>query len=546
MQYKNKRTVLIYMLVFLLVSLTGMLYSSHDFFDNFSRIFYGGIIVVWAMTVSRRIIEPQIKALLIENAVLLLLLILFQALRFQFVQGNQTVHRFMWYCYYIPICFLPVISLKLSLRCGRSENIMISPKWDLIIIPSIILSILILSNDKHGLAFSFTDPEHLGYDSYSHGPIYYIAICWISLLIIATVVIIIVRFASKPVRKDSWAYYVVLGVSAYFLLTDYFDLSPEINGIRFLSPMETFSIFIVCGWEACIQTCLLPSNSGYRYFFENSGLLAKITDTEGKVRISSKGSDFESISDTENYHILEKEVWGGKLSYAEDISEITKANRELEEISARLLEENSIQEAEISLKEDRVQVSVMNRLYDDIADFSTEKIKEIEDLLNTSDDEPGFKRNLEKACVLASYIKRRGNLYILGEEKKEYDFEDLFLSFKESLDYFALSGCRTLLTKERSLPLGKDIGLKAYDCLESLLERLFGKTGNILINLDSSEKGLAVRFMFDCACQEELPEFVSSLGKRYQVKTVLNPENAGTVTACFDFGAGTGQREVTV
>ena len=63
------------MLVFLLVSLTGMLYSSYPFFNNFSRIFYGGIIVVWAMTVLRRIIEPQIKALLIENAILLLLLI---------------------------------------------------------------------------------------------------------------------------------------------------------------------------------------------------------------------------------------------------------------------------------------------------------------------------------------------------------------------------------------------------------------------------------------------------------------------------------------
>ena len=60
MRYKNKRTVLIYMLVFLLVSLAGMLYSERQFFNNFSRIFYGGIIVVWAMTVLRRIIVKRI------------------------------------------------------------------------------------------------------------------------------------------------------------------------------------------------------------------------------------------------------------------------------------------------------------------------------------------------------------------------------------------------------------------------------------------------------------------------------------------------------
>ena len=222
------------MLVFLLVSLTGMLYSSYPFFNNFSRIFYGGIIVVWAMTVLRRIIEPQIKALLIENAILLLLLILFQALRFQFEIGYVTVHRFMWYCYYIPICYLPFVSLKLSLRCGRSENVKISSLWDLFMLPSMILSILILSNDKHQLAFRFSDPLESGYDLYTNGPVYYITICWIALMLIATIVIVIVRFASKPVRKDSWAYYVVLVVSAYFLLTDYFGVAPVVNGIQFL------------------------------------------------------------------------------------------------------------------------------------------------------------------------------------------------------------------------------------------------------------------------------------------------------------------------
>ena len=516
MRYKNKRTVLIYMLVFLLVSLTGMLYSSYPFFNNFSRIFYGGIIVVWAMTVLRRIIEPQIKGLLIENAILLLLLILFQALRFQFETGYVTVHRFMWYCYYIPICFLPFVSLKLSLRCGRSENVKISSLWDLFMLPSMILSILILSNDKHHLAFRFSDPSGSGYDLYTNGPVYYITICWIALLLIATIVIVIVRFASKPVRKDSWAYYVVLAVSAYFLLTDYFCVAPVVNGIQFLSPLETFSIFIVCGWEACIQTCLLPSNSGYRYFFVNSGLVARIIDNNGKVRLASKGADTDWNEVMDNYHILERDVWGGKLSYAEDMSAIKKSNRELKEISDRLHEENSIQEAENTLQADRVHVAVMNKLYDDIAEFSAKKIEEIEELLNTAGDDTGFKKNLEKACILASYIKRRGNLYLLGEEAKEYDFNDLFLSFKESLDYFSLDGTGTLLTKENTEPLEKDTVLAAYDCLEGILENISGKTGNLLVNLDSDTKGLKVRLMFDtCVKENDIRSFAGVYGEKH-------------------------------
>ena len=537
MRYKNKRTVLIYMLVFLLVSLTGMLYSSYPFFNNFSRIFYGGIIVVWAMTVLRRIIEPQIKALLIENAILLLLLILFQALRFQFETGYVTVHRFMWYCYYIPICYLPFVSLKLSLRCGRSENVKISSLWDLFMLPSMIFSILILSNDKHQLAFRFSDPLESGYDLYTNGPVYYITICWIALMLIATIVIVIVRFASKPVRKDSWAYYVVLVVSAYFLLTDYFGVAPVVNGIQFLSPLETFSIFIVCGWEACIQTCLLPSNSGYRYFFVNSGLVARIIDNNGKVRLASKGADTDWGEVKENYHIMERDVWGGKLSYAEDMSAIKKSNRELKEISDRLHEENSIQEAENSLQADRVHVAVMNKLYDDIAEFSAKKIEEIEGLLTVAEDDAGFKKNLEKACILASYIKRRGNLYLLGEEAKEYDFNDLFLSFKESLDYFSLDGTGTLLTKENTEPLEKDTVLAAYDCLEGILEEISGKTGNLLVNLDSDIKGLKVRLMFDAYVNEDdIRSFTGVYGEKhsgkFQVSMQKNTgENANTATS---------------
>ena len=497
MRYKNKRTVLLYILVFLLVSLIGMLYSSYPFFKNFSEIFYGGLIVVWAMTVLRRIIESQFKELLIEIAILLLLLILFQALRFRFDQGYVTVHRFMWYCYYLPMLFIPVISFKLSLRCGRSEELPIRPIWNLLLIPSAVLSLLVLTNDRHHLVFRFPDPEGLGYDVYTHGPVYIAAIVWISVLLIATVVITIVRFSSKPVRKDSWAYYVVLSVSAYFLLTDYFDVAPVINGVQYLTPVETFTIFTLCGWEACIQTCLIPSNSGYKYFFENSGLIARITDKNGKVMIASKGPEFDFDHADENYHILEKDVWGGKLSYAEDISGITESNRELKEISERLLEENALQEAENKLQEDRVHVSVMNKLYDDITEFSSEKTKEIEKLLTTTQDDVAFKQNLEKACILASYIKRRGNLYILGEENRHYDFNDLYLSFKESLDYFALSGARTLLTCGSRAEIDKDAGLAAYDCLEEFLEKNDRDTKNLLVHMEASEAQLILNFMLD-------------------------------------------------
>ena len=531
MQYKNKRTVLIYILIFLLVSLGGMLLSNTPFFNNFSRIFYGGIIVVWAMTVLRRITDNTLKRLLLMSAVLLLLIILFQALRYQFEPGGVTVHRIMMYCYYLPFFIIPVITLKLSLRCGCSENVKLNHLWDLLYIPAIVLCVLFLTNDRHHQVFVFVKESLYedGLTVYSHGPVYYMGIAWISVIIITSVAIILVRFASKPVRKDSWAYYVVLGCSIYFLLTDYFDLSPVINGIRYLNPADTFTIFIVCGWEACIQTCLLPSNSGYSYFFENSGIIAKITDNNGKIRIASKGSESDWDNLKGDYHVLEEPVWGGTLKFAEDISSINSFNRELKEISERLSEENSIQEAENALQQENVQVSVMNRLYDDITDFSSEKTKEIESLLNEPGTDEEFKENLCRACVLASYIKRRGNLYLLGEEASEYDFNDLYLSFKESLDYFALGGVNVMLSKEGNRNLEKETVLSAYDWLQSILEQLIGKTKSFLVHI-IFEDTLTVRLMFDSNTRiKETMDEIEMSGKQYGVKS----ENIKEENGCF-------------
>ena len=535
MQYKNKRTVLIYILVFLLVSLTGMLLSDRPFFSNFSRIFYGAVIVVWAMTVLRRIIEPTLRRLLIMSAILLLMLILFQALRYQFEQGDITVHHLMWYWYYFPICFIPVMALKIALRCGRSENESISRLWSLLYIPAGVLTVLMLTNDRHNLAFSFTDPVLSGYDVYTPRIIYYLIIIWVSGLIMAAVTMVLVRFAGRVLRKDSWAYCCVLGCSLYFLITDYFDVAPVINGVKFLNQVEIFSIFIVCGWEACIQTCLLPSNTGYRYFFENSGMIARITDNKGRVCIASKGEESDWSRLKEDYHFLGRPVWGGMLSYAEDITAITRSTKELKDISARLLEENSIQEAENNLKKESVRVAVMNRLYDDITEFSSEKKEEIEKLLNETGDEETFLRNLKKACILASYIKRRGNLYLLGEENSEYDFNDLFLSFKESLDYFSLGGIKTLLSAGSKDPMEKSAVFSAYDCLQAILEYLAGKTGSMLVNLSSKDR-LEVRFMFDLESDHEKQAGeVLSIAGRFCQNCDISVEEGSTVVLTLVF-----------
>ena len=171
----------------------------------------------------------------------------------------------------------------------------------------------------------------------------------------------------------------------------------------------------------------------------------------------------------------------------------------------------------------------MNRLYDEITEFSEGKTEEIEKLLTSAADDAEFADNLKKACILASYIKRRGNLYLLGEENTGYDFNDLYLSFKESLDYFSLKCPATMLSAERKEPLEKDMVFSSYDCLQSILEKLSGKVKTLIVGLDSAEV-LKVRLMFDLMeGYGETTEEILSAGNRFGAVCTPSFEDGTTV-----------------
>ena len=80
-------------------------------------------------------------------------------------------------------------------------------------------------------------------------------------------------------------------------------------------------------------------------------------------------------------------------------------------------EENELLKAENEVRENRAKADEKNRLYDRIAKEVEPRLRLIADILkNVKRDKIHPREAMAHICVVGSYIKRRGNLLLLGEE----------------------------------------------------------------------------------------------------------------------------------
>ena len=87
-------------------------------------------------------------------------------------------------------------------------------------------------------------------------------------------------------------------------------------------------------------------------------------------------------------------------------------------------------------------------------------------------DASALRETLPRCLCLAAYVKQRGNLTILAEEKKgKLSGEDLALAVRELMEYLKLSGaeCTAAVEKNRAIPAPR--ALLFFDLFEEAAER---------------------------------------------------------------------------
>lgn len=77
--------------------------------------------LAWGFSVRRRIIHLLMRRCLTGISALTIFWFLVRTLKFHFVSAPAAI-RMLWYLFYVPILFIPLLAVYVSLSLGKSER----------------------------------------------------------------------------------------------------------------------------------------------------------------------------------------------------------------------------------------------------------------------------------------------------------------------------------------------------------------------------------------------------------------------------------------
>lgn len=467
---------------------------------------YIGIIITWGISVRRRVLNRSARRYLMSIAALLLFWFVIRTCKFLFLEGMPALQYYCWYGYYIPMILIPLMGVYLAICLGRPEEYILPAPLKALMIPAIVFILLIITNNFHQKVFAFPFGMEAADSIYVHKPLYFVCLGWILAEVIAFLILLLVRSHVPGKRKMIWAPVIPAG-AAFLYGTGYLmGIQPLYLIAGDMTAVFTLIMLAVC--EACIRSRLIPSNTRYSELFHASTIGAQIVDESyNRYLASDNAKEFskELMRCTEkgpvelgNERLSGAPVTGGHVLWVENISMVQDLLEKLKRISSRLSENNNILKAEVELKEKQAQADEHMRIYDKITEEVAPQLWKIETLLELSDDHMKMIENLSLICVISSYIKRRGNLILLGEEASFFPAQELEYCLRESMENLRLCRVAVSLSCRCQGILPKDSAMAAYDFFEMIMESALPTMNAILVNLAVESETVEMTFSISC------------------------------------------------
>ncbi len=482
-RWRNRMTVISFLLAFFVVGSVANATWNEPLSFNGTMVF-SALCIMWTVSVRARITKRRERRYFTCLGGFMLMLMIERAIKFSFFLQNEWLVRHFWYSYYIPLTLMPLISLMLALSVGKTDAEPLNPRRKFMYLPAALLIAGFLTNDSHQLAFRFRPAFENWTNDYSYGILYYLVLAWIIALVIASLVII-VRFStvngSKRLGFVPLAVIVVsLAGVAVYIFTDF-------RYTRIMNMPELFCFCVAAFWEACLQTGLIPSNTGYDLLFRHSHLAATIRDDAGKTVYQTAISRQADAS----YIAHKNRISGGEIEWLEDVTVVTRQQELLERANTELAEKAEIRQKETSLREERTRIEEQKKLYDKMnASFEPQTLR-IRALVAAADEsEEMWKRNMPWVCVIGAYIKRKSNLILLAAKNEAVSLTELYLAYNESLNYLAKAGVKYTINTVSDAAVSSGLLIYAYDEFETLIERKMPAITNVDVHIMEKENSI--------------------------------------------------------
>jgi len=461
------------------------------------------LLFLWVISLHRRLVNKNVRRLMLIVGGLLLFWLIDKIVKWDFT-GSVThpLVRYLWYGFYVGMLFVPTLGAFIINYLGKPETYSHPKKMNYLLIPPTVMLAAVFTNDLHQKVFVFYN-GFINFDQeYSYDWVYYIVMSWFIIMGFYFVVMMLLKSRVPGSKKLQKMPLLIMSGAALFWI----GYSMRLYNCD-LTVMDCLIIVLLL--ESAIQSGLLPSNSDYQQIFDATTVPVQIIDKDYQPHYVSAGAlpvPEETMRQTEigtvhcGSSLLNSEpISAGRVVWEDDVSQLNEMRERLQDTQEQLGEENILLQAELELKEKRAKADEQNRLYDRIAREVEPQLIKADALLRRIEAEPESTRNLiAKVCVLGSYIKRRGNLLLLGEDSSMIPAKELEYCIRESLENLRLGQVFTSFNCncEGKLPLEHIVAV--YDFYETMVERLLDDITAMMVNLSCKNNKVFMNIQMGC------------------------------------------------
>ena len=180
----SRRNILLISAALLLCGFLHVLLYGADFFQEFSRLFCGAVTAAWGVSVVKRVTDKRLLHILLAIFAVLLLFLFLQTINYNYAQGVSFIRRYAWYGYYFCMMAFAVLMYELSLSFTGGGKKKGGGLRFLLPASGVLLTVGVMTNDLHQLAFRFNGTEMLPESPKSYGLLFYLYYIYFSILLL--------------------------------------------------------------------------------------------------------------------------------------------------------------------------------------------------------------------------------------------------------------------------------------------------------------------------------------------------------------------------
>ena len=461
---------------------------------------------LWGYSIDRRIIQTQALHCLRLTAALMLVWLILRTVKYEFVT-DLTVARYLWYLYYLPMLFIPLLGVYIALSLGKSEEYRLTEKAGILTAIPGILFLLTITNDLHQQVFAFSSgvpgvPDNY---SYSHGIFYFCSLGWMVACMAFSLILLLKKSRVPSGSEKRMRPFVIACITILYALL-YLSGLPAIRW--WLGDMNvTFCLLYAAIYESCIHCRMIQSNTGYVELFEATTLAACVADRSGNIVLRSRAAGEDMVCPREGVQLLRPNgvrissapISGGYVVWQDNVRPMIELRAKLSENKAIInSNKEKLQEAYIVQKK-LYELTEKNRIYDAVETRYGEQITRAGQLLQQcrGAEPEEIQGTLKRLLLLGTYIKRSANLFFLGLEYELLPQQELRLTIDEAVRVMTVCGTDCSVVYHTTRPMHSAEVARLFDLLKTVAEVTIGGLYSLFISVSDSEMNLSVESAAD-------------------------------------------------